>query len=262
MTTGSVIIRDGVVRKQSFSPVGPGTGRCLTVVDRPRHDRPVATVVIAHGLTGDRAGPAELLSGLSAELCRGLGLLVVRFDFQGAGDSSGEFESMTFERMTADFVELTTRHAAPGRPVICSGISIGGVPAVLAARELQRRGTIDVRGLVLMSSDLVEGIRFVTAGPTAIRGGEFHLPETFFREREELKPRTVLAGLGLPFTLIHGAEDAKVAEAARWFAAHGGQVAPIEGDHLFQSVSARRSLARAWTTFAHRLAIQGSEEVR
>ncbi len=254
----TAVVRLGVVREQSLLAVG--SGRCLTVVDRPEKRPARATAVIAHGLTGDRSGPAELLSRLSARLCRSLGLRVVRFDFRCAADSSGEFEAMTFAGMTSDFVEVAARHAEPGRPVICSGISIGGVPAAVAAHRLLERGDLAMAGVVLMSSDLIEGVRFATEGPTAIRGGEFHLPETFFREREELKPRTLLIGTGLPYLLIYGSDDAKVSAAASWFAGRGGHAAAVEGDHLFQSARARSDLFHAWAAFVRKLALPGNED--
>jgi pimeloyl-ACP methyl ester carboxylesterase len=205
-------------------------------------------VILAHGLTGDRSGPAELLSGLSARLCAAAGVRVVRFDFRGSGDSGGEFGQTTFAGMTRAFAEIATRHAEPGRPVICAGISIGGVPAAVAACQLRREGPLDVAGVVLMSSDLIQGVRFGVAGLTAIRGGEFHLPQAFFRERERLYPRTLLSESGLPFLLIYGREDAKVAAETRWFAAHG-EVAELDSDHLFESSQARCALLGAWLKY-------------
>jgi hypothetical protein len=249
--------RDGVVREQAFVPVT--SGRCLTVVDRPAEGDARATVVLAHGLTGDRVGPAELLAGWSARLCRALRVRVVRFDFRGGGDSDGAFEALTFAGMTRDLVEVAVQHAEPARPLVCAGISIGGVPAALAAHALQQRGDVDVGAVLLLSSDLVEGVRFATAGHTAIRGGEFHLPEAFFREREDLAPRTALVSTGLPFLLVHGTLDGKLVAAAEWFAAHGGQVVAVEGDHLFQSTQGRRRLHDACAGFL-RQAIPGIED--
>jgi cytidylate kinase len=236
----------GVIRQQVFSLVDGG--RCLVVVDRPLAGQAAATVILAHGLTGDRSGPAELLSGLSARLCAAAGVRVVRFDFRGSGDSGGEFGQTTFAGMTRAFAEIATRHAEPGRPVICAGISIGGVPAAVAACQLRREGPLDVAGVVLMSSDLIQGVRFGVAGLTAIRGGEFHLPQAFFRERERLYPRTLLSESGLPFLLIYGREDAKVAAETRWFAAHG-EVAELDSDHLFESSQARCALLGAWLKY-------------
>lgn len=258
MTAVSATCRDGVIREQLICPVS--SGYCLTAVDRPAYGGDRATIVIAHGLTGDRVGPAELLSRLSAGLCRELCVRVVRFDFRGSGDSSGDFAAQTFTGMTRDLVELTVRHAQPGRPVISSGISIGGVPAALAACQLSQESAANVAGVVLMSSDLIEGVRFGTTGPTAIRGGEFHLPELFFREREKIQPRTLLTATSMPFLLIYGTEDAKLAAAVPWFTAHGGSVVAVEGDHLFQSHQARRGLLEAWIHFVRPLARPDNED--
>ncbi|WP_433475110.1 alpha/beta fold hydrolase [Spirillospora sp. CA-142024] len=238
---------DSVLREQVFTPV-PG-GACLTVVDRPADGPAAATVCIAHGLTGDRVGPAELLAQLSAELCRRARVRVVRFDMRGSGDSGGEFHETTFTGMTDDFAAVAAGHAPAGTPLVCAGISIGGVPAALGAHRLWRQGELQVAGVALMSSDLIEGIRFGTGGVTAIRGGEFHLPEAFFREREALRPRTLLLETGVPYMLVYGRHDAKIAAEAAWFSGHGGEVVEVDSDHLFESGTARAHLLTAWTRF-------------
>ncbi|MFI8946886.1 alpha/beta hydrolase [Streptomyces sp. NPDC053750] len=239
-----------VVREQLWN--GPPGRRCLVVMDRPATREPTGTVCVAHGLTGDRSGPQELLAQLSADLCARLGVRVIRFDMTGSGDSEGDFADTRFSGMAEDFVGVARALCRPGEPLVCAGISIGGVPAVMAAHQLTRAGGADgprPTGVLLLSSDLIQGVRFATEGVTAIRGGEFHLPAVFFRERESIRPRDLLLETGLPFLLCYGAADDKVAGESAWFAEHGGTVEAIAGDHLFESVAARRVLASACAGF-------------
>lgn len=240
--TADGLMGDGVTgrsvgsREQTLVDVPDGW--CLAVLDRP-DGRPRGLVVCAHGLTGDRSGPAELLARWADGLA-GLGLAVVRFDFRGSGESSGDWADTTFGGMTSDLVAVGrwARALVGPVPLVTAGISIGGVPAALAAAPLDAAGTL------LMSSDLVEDVRFVTNGSTPIRGGEFHLPHGFFREREPLRPRTALAGRGRPWGLVYGVADDKLRKAADDFAALGAWVRGVPGaDHLFQSADARARLA-------------------
>jgi pimeloyl-ACP methyl ester carboxylesterase len=168
---------------------------------------------------------------------------------RGSGDSPGEFGQTTFAGMVGDFVAVAARHAVSGLPVVCAGISIGGVPATVGAHRLWRDGDVKVAGVVLMSSDLVEGVRFGAGAVTAIRGGEFHLPETFFRERESIRPRALLRQTALPFLLVYGRGDDKAAAESAWFRQNGGDVVAIDGDHLFESTAARQALLAAWLAF-------------
>ncbi|HEY8455254.1 MAG TPA: alpha/beta fold hydrolase [Actinopolymorphaceae bacterium] len=237
-------------RRQTFTTVP--RGRCLTVVDDPAGPPPYGTLVLAHGLTGDRSGPADLLAHLAAEICVTCQVRVVRFDMRGSGDSTGDFFDTTFDGMTDDFVAVARRHAVGDRPLVCGGISIGGVPATLGAARLVEANDVRPCGVVLLSSDLIEGVRFDVAGIAPVRSGEFHLPGAFFRERERLRPRTALVRSGLPFLFVYGTKDLKVAACAPWFATHG-TTSGIDCDHLFEGSAARAQLVRECTAFVSRV---------
>jgi pimeloyl-ACP methyl ester carboxylesterase len=177
---------------------------------------------------------AQWAAGLAAD-----GVAVLRFDFRGSGESSGAWTDTTFGTMLSDQVAVGTwaRESLGALPLVTAGISIGGVPAALAAPRLGAVGTM------LLSSDLIEGVRFGVNGSTPIRGGEFHLPHRFFRERELLRPRTELHRWGRPWALIHGARDAKVRAAAAELAQLGCRLREIDdADHLFESAAARTAL--------------------
>jgi pimeloyl-ACP methyl ester carboxylesterase len=229
----------------------PG-GWCLAVLDRPL-GRPRGLVVCAHGLTGDRSGPADLLARWSWSLSEHA-IATVRFDFRGSGESSGRFEATTFAGMVSDVCAVgrwAISMVGPA-PVVTAGISIGGVPAALAAGPLNAAATL------LLSSDLIEDVRFDTESITAIRSGEFHLPATFFRERENLHPRKSLVDRSRPWGLIYGVEDAKLRKAAEEIALLGARVTAIpHTGHLFESEPARASLAQATLRFLDEVLSEG-----
>ncbi|HZN77417.1 MAG TPA: alpha/beta fold hydrolase [Micromonosporaceae bacterium] len=221
----------------------PG-GWCLAVLDRPPGPCRAA-IVCAHGLTGDRSGPADLLARWAGDLA-GHGFATVRFDLRGSGESSGDFADTTFAGMVSDFCAAAAWaiEVVGPRPVIAAGISIGGVPAALAS------GMVNSAATLLISSDLIEGIRFDTDTITPIRGGEFHLPAAFFREREGLYPRRALSERGKPWGLIFGGRDSKLLVAAGELRQLGAWVAEVsDTDHLFESVPARAALMRETLRF-------------
>jgi uncharacterized protein len=199
----------------------------------------LAVVVICHGLTGDKRGPQALLTLLGRRLAA-QGYATIRFDFRGSAESSGSFAATTFKAMCDD-LRAVCRYARGSyrAPLILAGLSIGGVvPALVASTEPA------CRGVVLLSSDLIEGVEFVTpSAEVPIRGGEFTLPAAFFRERETLWPRSELAEAGVPVLAVYGAEDTKIVREAPALQRAGFQTECISGaDHLFENVEARRRM--------------------
>lgn len=213
-------------------------GWLQVVIDTPAQPAHAA-VVFCHGLTGDRCGPQRLLTLLAADLAQA-GFLCVRFDFRGSGDASGSFAATTFASMRTDLEQIIgwTRHNYPTLDLALLGLSIGGVIPALVAPEQSH-----CRAVVLLSSDLIEDIRFDVAGEVAIRDGQFFLPESFFREREALWPRSDLLTAGIPVGLFYGEQDRKLAKAARELKRAGVKVQRINGvDHLFEQITARHAL--------------------
>ncbi|MEX2256233.1 MAG: alpha/beta fold hydrolase [Acidimicrobiia bacterium] len=220
-------------------------GHLLCVTDHPAGE-PKATAIICHGLTGDRVGPQRLLTVLAEELVM-FGFVSVRFDFRGSGDSSGVFAETTFAGMCDDLRSVAAwaerEYSTPALTLL--GVSIGGVIPALCARELP-----GVTGVALISSDLVEDVVFPIHGNVPIRGGEFHLPDSFYREREDLYPLTELYESGIPAKLFYGARDEKLVEAADRFAAVGLPTHPARGQgHLFEDVDERGQLGRRIARF-------------
>jgi alpha/beta superfamily hydrolase len=100
---------------------------------------PYPLVVMCHGLGGDKVGRHRFFVRLSEELAA-RGVASLRFDFEGCGDSEGDFLSMTIDRWTQNLVDvLRWIDANPifhGSPIGIFGRSFGGVLAVRAASLL------------------------------------------------------------------------------------------------------------------------------
>lgn len=106
-------------------------------------------VLICHGFVGNRIGTDRLFVKASRELCSS-GYKVLRFDFAGCGESSGEYGKNGLESMIAQ--TRSVLDYAVGLPgvdperIILLGHSLGGAVAILTAVEDSR-----VKKLVLWS---------------------------------------------------------------------------------------------------------------
>lgn len=110
----------------------------------------VPGVLLLHGFGGHKAETHRMFVKLARRLvARGMGVL--RFDYRGSGDSSGEFEEMTIRSQICDAIRALTflsRHKRiNSKRLAVVGFSLGGaVAAHLVAREKAR-----VQSLVLIS---------------------------------------------------------------------------------------------------------------
>jgi len=220
-------------------------GWLAVVLDLPAAP-PRGLVVMCHGLTGDHSGPQRLLTDLAKALSKA-NFVVVRFDFRGSGDSSGTFSETTFASMQED-LETIVSWIVPQYselPLALAGLSIGGVaPALVAPRHKE------CHAVVLLSSDLIEGVQFDVSGPVEIRGGQFILPASFFRDREPLLPRSTLANAAIPTCMFYGERDGKLARAAAEMTDLGFSITCLIGvDHLFEDITQRRILSEGVIAF-------------
>lgn len=209
-------------------------------VDVPRHMR--AMMVWAHGLTGDRVGPAFLLRRLALR-CALEEVVVVRVDLPGSGDSTEDFYAVGVTDMSSALVEVTKWATARfDLPLFLAGISTGGVVATLAMKS-----AANTIGLVLLSSDLLE--MPMTPQDAAVRLGEFHLSPMFLRDRADVKPRRALSGIVTPVLLVVGSDDKQMLTELPSLRT-GVTVHEVRGaGHLFESDESFEELSSVVTQF-------------
>ncbi|MEN3305745.1 MAG: uncharacterized protein V7603_1947 [Micromonosporaceae bacterium] len=220
--------------------VVPSAGGWLVAsVDEPAG--PAGVVVIAHDLLADRTGPARAGAMLGAALAEG-GLSCLRFDFTGAGDSAGRLRRGTWKRMTEDVVRICdwAYHHLGRLPLVLVGQGIGAVPVLQATAALPA-----CRGVLLLDSDLLQDVRYVIGDSVAIKRGQWHLPEGFFREREGLRPRAVAVAAPVPTVLAYGIHDEKAVAGAAELSGTAVRTVPLPDGHPFRAghTAAIRSVA-------------------
>lgn len=216
------------------------------VADLPQ--KPKALIVVCHGLTGDRSGPQKILSRWAEQLCEH-GYLVIRFDFRGAGDSSGDFTKTTFKQMEKDLeavVEWSMAHF-PQLRLFLAGLSIGGIAALMTAQKYKECG-----GIFLFSSDINDFPSYdIDRDILPIRNGQFYLHRSFFDARSNLFPQKLLSQLPSNKFLIYGQNDKKIKTIVRLGISHSSEKLRINSlpllktveientGHLFESLLAR-----------------------
>jgi dienelactone hydrolase len=100
---------------------------------------PAPGLIMCHGFTGHKAEAHRLFVAAARDFAKH-GLVVLRFDFRGSGDSAGEFRDMTVSREIADAEAalgyLASRPEVDPQRLGVVGLSLGGcVAACLAGRD-------------------------------------------------------------------------------------------------------------------------------
>lgn len=170
-----------------------------------------------------QGGKAVALDGWAAEH----GRAVVRFDYSGHGESSGDFADGTIGRWLEDSVAVFDRFCTG--PQILIGSSMGGWMALLLAREIKKRsGKASLAGLVLIAPapDFTEELMWKNFSPAVkkeietkgfwLRPSEYGdgTPYPITRKLiEEGRNHLVLGSaidLGCPVRILQGARDPDV----------------------------------------------------
>lgn len=166
--------------------------------------------LICHGLTGEKSGPGGVLRGLGETVARS-GWDVYRWDLPGAGDSTGDLSTVTYQELVDSVVDvaMSACHDSPTatRQISLVGHSVGAVIAA-SASEILKPGK-----LVLIASDLSPGSELPTPEGGKIRGGAFRLSSNFWQQRQEVDPLTLLTRRPESTLFIAAGDDDKVMAA-------------------------------------------------
>jgi len=135
--------------KQENVEIQGSVGRLKAVIQIPelKAEQKVPMVIICHGFGGHK--DAGLLKMISDDL-EAKGIASIRFDFNGHGESEGDFQNMTVLNEIGDakkVYEYVKGLSYVGDIALC-GHSQGGVVAVMTAGEL---GADKVKALALLA---------------------------------------------------------------------------------------------------------------
>lgn len=231
-----------------------GTRLCGILTWPPENAK--GAVILAHGITveKDEGGFYVDMAAVLADA----GLMSLRFDFRGHGESGGKPEEMTVEGETEDLAAAVTLVRERGfSAVAIVATSFGAGSTVLYARRHEGAVTC----LALLAPVLDYRRTFLEPEtewaqewftPEALKQAEatgrldldgFPLGRALLGEFRRLEPANGLDGLGVPVLLVHGTEDSMVPYAVTHELAGrvlGCRFLPIEGaDHGFEGFEER-----------------------
>ena len=211
-----------------------------------------AGVVLGHCFTCSRH--TRILRAAGAALAK-QGVMALRFDFSGNGQSQGLFAESTFSKQIREMEAAITVLKDRGATRIgLTGHSMGASVSVLAGAANE-----NVKAVCAIAGRLTgqEPERFLTAeqqtefsqqGETTFisRGRELRLTRSFVDDVKSFDLPLVLKKYPLPLLVIHGDEDeiipVKTAHAAKKFNPHQIRLEVISGaDHMFSQAAHKES---------------------
>lgn len=219
------------------------------VLHYPPQAKALPTVLICHGFTGTKVESHRLFVKL-AERLEEKGMVALRFDFRGSGDSEGDFCDMTLEgeiqdaKVALDFLQALPE-VDPGRLAIL-GLSMGGaVSATVAGRDPRISACALWSAVADFSqtffSEAAEDV--LSQNKKTMEYGANVVSREFLLECKDAKPHLELAKRALPVLVIHGTKDETIpprqAELYRDSAAAAGS--PVEyhlipgADHTYHN---------------------------
>jgi dipeptidyl aminopeptidase/acylaminoacyl peptidase len=221
--------------------------------------QPVAAVILCHGMESSKE--SEKIVRLSRQLSD-RGILALRFDFAGSGESEGKFEDLTYSGEVEDL------HAAYNlvlqyRPkkIGIFGSSMGGTVALLFAAQEQNVAALVTLAAPVHPEKISE--RFLTpaearqwrADGYIVYHGQ-RLNVSLLDDVENLDVPKTVRKISSPTLVIHGDEDdtVPVAEGRELFAALGGPkrlcILPGANHRLTDPAHLQKALAESidWLT--------------
>ncbi|MEL7362953.1 MAG: alpha/beta hydrolase, partial [Bacteroidota bacterium] len=172
---------------------------------RAKTPEPLATIVLLHGIRGDRRGVLG-----RGRLLAEAGYDALLVDLQAHGESEGE--AITFGHRERHDAIGAVRHARarlPGKPVGLLGRSLGGAAAVLAGADLGADAVV-LEGVYADIASATENRLRMRVGPLAALGTPLLLPQLKWRlgiSPDDLRPVDRIAELGARILIVAGTDD-------------------------------------------------------
>lgn len=205
--------------------------RLVGVLHRPDGSETASAVILCHGMESSKE--SEKLVTLSRQLAE-RGILALRFDFSGSGESEGKFAEMTYSGEVEDLravYEVVMKYRPKKIGVL--GSSMGGTVALLFAAEEK-----NVAALVTIAAPVhperfserlstpEETQRWRARGFTQYHGRRLNV--SLLQELEVLDAPKAARKISCPVLVIHGDKD---------------DIVPVEeGRELFAELAAPKRL--------------------
>lgn len=201
-------------------------------------------IIICHGFISSKTGQHRLFVQGARELCKD-GYAVLRFDFSGCGDSTGEYKNVSVLRQleeTQRVIDFVAQHPEiDARRIILLGHSLGGAIAAATAANDNRiyklillspvaspfRDIVNIVGTKLYEQCLKDGVADYDG---------FQLGKQFFASLAKLQPLKKAELFGGDVLIVHGSCDLET---------------PLENAILYRNVFERRECSHCDLQVVH-----------
>ena len=218
----------------SLASIGPTSAKTERVIIQGDHGKLVADlqtpdvlpkkcpiVILCHGFTGNRNGGLEV--GIAHEL-EAKGIASIRFDFNGHGESEGDFQQMTVPNEIEDARHVYEWVKDDGRfgKIGIAGHSQGGVVTAMLAGQLGKKalkgGVVLLAPAGVLRDDAIRGNVPGQASPTGdpqdppeyVEVWGHRLGRDYIKTAFWLPIYETAAGYKGPACIVHGTSDRTV----------------------------------------------------
>jgi alpha/beta superfamily hydrolase len=205
-------------------------------------------VILCHGFTGHKLEHNRLFLHTARALQKA-GLNVLRFDFMGSGDSSGEFSQMSPNTQVRDTLDVLAWGRRRYKKVALLGLSFGGATVICASYQAK------VKPNALLTWSSVPDFKWWEPKPRpewkTMRDNPMVPGLSFFRDRPKVNVPEAYVALNIPRMQIQGDQD--IPEFRERFEAYCPKSDPLVqhlvipgADHVFgQGTHRRRVIAES-----------------
>lgn len=197
-------------RKVTFANADGNT--LAAILNLPEDEKPIAFAVFAHCFTCTKniAAAVNIARALSRQR-----IAVLRFDFTGLGESTGDFARTTFSTQIGDLIAaarfLRENHQ---EPKILVGHSLGGTAVLHAAPKIPSVKAVaviaspcDPAHLAALLQNSREEIERSGEAQVMIAGRPFTIRKEFIDDIEAQTPREVIRALRAALLIMHSPQD-------------------------------------------------------
>ncbi|NND05971.1 MAG: OsmC family protein [Saprospiraceae bacterium] len=231
-------------------------------MEHPPDQRPFAYAIFAHCFTCNKnlAAVRNISRSLASQ-----GIAVLRFDFQGLGDSDGEFVESNFSTNITDVLAaaayLADTYEAPSLLV---GHSLGGAAALVAGSRLDSVCGIATIGspanpahVTNMMKDALDEIENRGAAQVSIGGRLFTISKQFVEDLRDRDLNYLIKNLRKSLLILHSPQDKVVgienAKSIYQAALHPKSFVSLDGaDHILTDKSDSKYVGEVIATWAKR----------
>ncbi len=191
------------------------------MIHLPQQTQKAPAVLFCHGYAGTKIGSQRMFVLLAEQLSKA-GIVALRFDCRGSGDSEGDFQAMTISREIEDTVrmlEFLGNHPKVDPTKIgLLGRSLGSVIAVLTSKLLRNTKSLALWSPIFDSDQWKEDLQNHIQNPNVdLKGGGAPVVKghrsnfVFLKEFFSLQMDKDIQSLShVPLLLVHGEKDKTV----------------------------------------------------